>query len=300
MPTYADSRVNPPKSWDEFEDIVCSAAKSRWGNPDFTRHGRQGQAQAGVDVYGRDHKGRLVGLQCKNSWAGLSLKTIEAEIENAKDFDPPLHYLYLATTAPSDATLQKEVRVVSDARGKQGLFGVSILFWGDIWQDLTRDESRLFQHYPQLRPADISASGKQTHDEKLYEEFQALFGFEPAVRLLRNHDFRGAFPRQAVEPLYDFVETWDQPEKEFIDAELQSELKVLYAASLNMATHLVEKTVPVGDGTSVSVYPDALRNQGGPRPTSIVEETRELNAEAQKFVPIYENFVRFCRKKLMS
>lgn len=298
MPTYADSRVNPPKSWDEFEDIVCSAAKNRWTNPDFTRNGRQGQAQAGVDVYGRDHNGRLVGLQCKNSLAGISLKTIQTEVGNAEGFQPSLHHLYLATTAPTDATLQKEVRALSADREKQGSFGVSVLFWGDIWQDLTRDESRLFQHYPQLRPVSSVPTGNAAHDQQLFEEFQTLFGYEPAIRLLRDHDFGGAFPKLSIRPLYAFVETWDQPEKEFLDPELQAELKALYVASLNMATHLVGKTVPIGDGTFVSVYPDAVRNEGGPRPDWVIEDARELNNEAQKFVPIYESFLRFCRQRL--
>jgi hypothetical protein len=35
MPTIASSKVPPPKSWDEFEDIVLSAAKLRWKSTDF-------------------------------------------------------------------------------------------------------------------------------------------------------------------------------------------------------------------------------------------------------------------------
>ncbi len=82
MPTYADVRMAPPTSWDEFEKIVCSAAKNRWKNPDFTRHGRQGQQQDGVDVYGKDETGRLVGLQCKNTMAGVAPKAVGEEVAN--------------------------------------------------------------------------------------------------------------------------------------------------------------------------------------------------------------------------
>lgn len=59
MPTYAGSRMPPPESWSEFEDIVCSAAKNRWDNPNSTKHGHQGQKQDGVDVYGNDHNDEL-------------------------------------------------------------------------------------------------------------------------------------------------------------------------------------------------------------------------------------------------
>ena len=105
-------------------------------------------------------------------------------------------------------------------------FGVAILFWNDVWRDLTLDESRLFQHYPQLKPKD-AGGGPPSHDQQLFQELQTTFGFEPAIRQLRDHDFGGPFQRKSLQPLYDFVETWDQPEKEFIDKDLQAELTKL-------------------------------------------------------------------------
>lgn len=52
MPTISSSKVPSPKSWDEFEEITLSAAKLRWNSTDFYRHGRQGQKQDGVDIWG--------------------------------------------------------------------------------------------------------------------------------------------------------------------------------------------------------------------------------------------------------
>ena len=144
MPTYANTRMPPPRSWDEFEAVVCSAAKIRWSSPDFTPHGRQGQRQDGVDVYGKDDKGRLVGLQCKNTWSGVSTATISDEVEKAESFKPALAHLYVATTADTDKGLQAYVRELSATRMKAGKFEVSVLFWTDIWHDLTLEESRLF------------------------------------------------------------------------------------------------------------------------------------------------------------
>lgn len=297
MPTYANLRMPPPKSWDEFEAIVCSAAKNRWKSPDFALHGRQGQRQDGVDVYGKDDKGRLVGLQCKNTWSGLSTATVTSEVEKAESFKPALTHLYVATTADTDKNLQEFVRELSAARSKAGGFEVSVLFWTDVWHDLTLDETRLFQHYPQLKP-DPSAGTKPTHDQLLYEELKATFGFEPAVRLLRDHDFGGPFPRTAVRPLFDFYETWDSPEKEFIDKELQAGLSALYKAAGELSNHLAGKTVPVGNGTSLSVFPDSLRARG-PRPGSVVEDAQVLNEQARLFVPVYEKFMHRCRDKLV-
>lgn len=297
MPTYADMKIPPPKSWDEFEAIVCSAAKNRWKSADFTQHGRQGQRQDGVDVYGKDDKGRLVGLQCKNTCSGVTSRTVDDEISKAESFRPQLEHLYIVTTMETDKTLQAFVRERSDLRKSAGKFEISILFWRDVWHDLTLEEGRLFQHYPQLRPTAIAVASEPTHDERLYAELKATFGFEPAVRLLRDLDFGGPFSRESIRPLFNFYETWDQPEKEFIDQELQAGLADLYKAAAIMSDHLTGKTVPVGNGDFLSVFSDNLR-AAGPRPQWVIDEARVLNEEASKFVPIYESFMRLCRNKL--
>lgn len=59
MPTIANSRLPKPSGWDEFEDICLSSFKLRWGSPNLARHGRQGQEQNGVDIYGQDNLQRL-------------------------------------------------------------------------------------------------------------------------------------------------------------------------------------------------------------------------------------------------
>lgn len=298
MPTLANSHVAPPKGWDEFEDIVCSAAKNRWRNPDFTRHGRQGQSQDGVDVYGRDDTGQMIGLQCKNTWSGVGERTVEEEIKKAEAFKPPLAKLYIATTASTDKTIQAFVRTLSDKRRAAGHFEVEILFWNDVWHDLTLEDERVYQHYPHLRPTVSATRPEPSHDLRLFQEFQSIFAFEPAVRLLREHDFGGPFLRKAIQPIYDFVETWGQPEKEFLDQELQTALANLYRAACEMSNHLVEKTVPIGNGEYASVFSDSLR-AAGPRPDWVREEARVLNEQANVFVPIYEQFLRLCRTKLL-
>ena len=297
MPTLADSRIPPPRSWDEFESIVCSAAKNRWGNAEFTRHGRQGQRQDGVDVYGQDDKGRMVGLQCKNTLHVLTEATISAEVTKAESFKPALLKLFLVTTADTDKNLQKFVRDLSEKRSKAGSFEVAVLFWPDVCLDLTRDESRLFQHYPHLRNGPVAVQ-EPSHDQRLYDDLRAILGFEPAIRLLRDHDFGGPFHLKAIQPLYEFYETWNSPEKQFIDKELQAGLATLYKAAAKLFGHLVEKTGSVGNGTFASVFSDSLRDLG-PRPDWVKEEARVLNEQAHLFVPLYEQFMLQCRDKLV-
>lgn len=298
MPTLANLHAPPPKGWDEFEDIVCSAAKNRWRNPDFTRHGRQGQCQDGVDVYGKDDKGQMIGLQCKNTVHEINETTVDNEVKKAAAFKPPLTKLYIATTASTDKNIQAYVRKLSAKRRTVGGFEVNILFWNDIWNDLTLEVERVYQHYPQLNPAMVAPQTEPSHDLRLFNEFQSTFPFNPAVRLLREHDFGAPFLRELIQPLYDFVSTWDQPEKFFFDRELQSSLANLHLVAREMSNLLCEKTALIGNGDFASVFSDSLR-EAGPRPDWVNEDARILNSLANTFVPIYEEFLQLCQTKLL-
>src|SRR5680860_537423 len=66
MPTLSMSELPPPRSWDEFEEIAWDLLSREWNDPNAVRHGRQGQAQQGVDIYGRRQgQGPYIGAQCK-------------------------------------------------------------------------------------------------------------------------------------------------------------------------------------------------------------------------------------------
>lgn len=155
MVTYTQMRLIPPLDWNEFEDISKSAFSQRWSNPNLNRHGRQGQKQDGVDIYGYDHFNNFVGVQCKNTIGQITEKIITDECAKAENFIPKLTALYIATTASRDVSIQKFARELSNDRKSQGKFPVEIVFWEDIRADLTKDESVVRQHYPQLFGSDI-------------------------------------------------------------------------------------------------------------------------------------------------
>lgn len=59
-------RYNIPKNWQDFELLCANLWKSEYGCYDINRHGRQGQKQHGVDVYGYINNGsEFFGIQCK-------------------------------------------------------------------------------------------------------------------------------------------------------------------------------------------------------------------------------------------
>lgn len=150
MPTIQTVHLPKPTDWDEFEKICLMACENRWAPTSLTRHGRPGQAQQGVDIYGKDNLNRLTGVQCKNTVGGISAKTIDAEILNAEKFRPALGVLYIATTADSDAPIQRYIREKSAEREKANKFPVDIMFWGDVARDLGRNANTLQILYPQF------------------------------------------------------------------------------------------------------------------------------------------------------
>lgn len=150
MVTYNSMWLAPPKSWDEFEDMCKSSFQLRWSNPNLNRHGRSGQKQDGVDVYGADSFGHFVGIQCKNTVSGISEATINDELLKAEKFNPKITALYIATTAPRDVSIQSYVRTLNDARKLKSLFPVDVAFWDDISFDLSKDPDVLRMYYPQM------------------------------------------------------------------------------------------------------------------------------------------------------
>ncbi|WP_116870100.1 hypothetical protein [Vibrio splendidus] len=149
MPTTTTSRLPPPTSWDEFEDVCKSSFSLRWANPNLARHGRQGQKQDGVDIYGVDSLQNFVGIQCKNTISTISQQLIENEILKAEQFNPQLNALYIATTADRDVHIQAFSRMLSEERRTQNKFPVDVIFWPDIVHDLSREDAVIRQHFPQ-------------------------------------------------------------------------------------------------------------------------------------------------------
>ena len=151
MPTLSSMKIPPPNGWDEFECLCLAALKIKWGSPDLQRNGRQGQAQDGIDIYGFDDLGRLVGVQCKNVSKELKMNTVKREIAKAEKFEPPISAFYIATTLPNDASLQKNIRLLSYERVKNNSFPIGIFFWEDIIQELIKNPQIFSTYYPEIK-----------------------------------------------------------------------------------------------------------------------------------------------------
>ncbi|MEG4532035.1 restriction endonuclease [Microcoleus sp. D2_18a_D3] len=144
MPTPSTSDLPKPKSWDEFEDITWEIYKRKWHDNHAQRYGRSGQAQNGIDIYGRQNSsGKYIGVQCKRYEDNkLNQQIIQAEILKAECFSSPLSEYIIATTTLRDTKLQDFVRSLNEERGLENKFAVYIVFWEDICNDLADPNNR--------------------------------------------------------------------------------------------------------------------------------------------------------------
>src|SRR5437868_14880199 len=90
----ADSEVLlPPNNSADFESLCLAVWRELWQDHDAQMNGRNGQPQAGVDIYGRDGD-EWVGVQCnqKNAllWTELTVHELDFEVQHAHRFKPAL------------------------------------------------------------------------------------------------------------------------------------------------------------------------------------------------------------------
>lgn len=143
-------RLPEPTNWQDFESLCCDLWKSIWGDPDTKRHGRQGQPQAGVDVYGRPtYSRKLHGVQCKCKSSvresALTKGEITTEANNAKNFRPELENFIMATTANREVELQEHCRNLT--ANPTIPFKVSVWGWEDIESEVMAREVLMHKYY---------------------------------------------------------------------------------------------------------------------------------------------------------
>jgi hypothetical protein len=153
MPTISSLQLPPPKHWQDFETLCCDLWREVWNDPNAQKNGRQGQAQHGVDVFGRS-RDRLVGVQCKGKDNYTNQKITEEELRDevtkARSFRPALAEFTVATTAPRDVAIQTLARELSEQHRTCGLFSVHVWSWDDIVESLGGFLIVAAKHYPQF------------------------------------------------------------------------------------------------------------------------------------------------------
>jgi len=197
--TFNAYQIPPPSDWQAFERFSRDIFAAIWQDQLAQMHGRVGQAQAGVDVYGTNHTtGKLEAVQCKGKDGryGHSVENAElqAEVKKALKFSPAIHHYYLVTTGAVDAMVQAEARRLTEEHGKIGLFPVTVLAWEQLVTLLESHKSVARKHFRALHvalaeihaPAELIAICHQTfqHVHGLFDRVDpvaAAEGFHPIL-----------------------------------------------------------------------------------------------------------------------
>jgi hypothetical protein len=151
MPTPLMTKWPKPKDPREFEAMATDYLRIRWKDPGATMHGRDGQAQFGVDVVGKVQD-RYVGAQCKNT-DKPTLLMVQQEVEKAKGFGGLSEFLFV-TSAESDGKLQRAVWQYYTANPAP--FTVGIVFWPDITNELAGHDILVDKYWKQFRASTVS------------------------------------------------------------------------------------------------------------------------------------------------
>ncbi|MER9544266.1 hypothetical protein NKI72_19595 [Mesorhizobium sp. M0437] len=124
MPTVSQF-FQPPLYWQQFEDLALGMLSEAYSIPDAQQYGRPGQAQNGVDVFGRSKRYGWIGVQCKRlsdldkdgiPYPGgpITRKFLRSAAKEALAFQPSLSIWILVTTARRDTGVQGWVNQLND------------------------------------------------------------------------------------------------------------------------------------------------------------------------------------------
>jgi hypothetical protein len=149
-----DIRLPIPKNWQDFESICHRLWSEIWNDTNAQKNGRQGQAQAGVDVFGKPFNTTTYqGVQCKDKDSKLGSKLTDndlfVECTNAINFKPQISNFTLATTSPRDEGIQEFYRSLNNDR--KFPFEVSVWSWDDIEAEIAYRPAIINHYYPLLK-----------------------------------------------------------------------------------------------------------------------------------------------------
>lgn len=236
MPTLAEGIYIKPKSWSEFESMCKDAFELKLNVTNLVMHGRSGQTQKGVDIYGDVPGIGYFGIQCKNTIGGISESLIQEECNKAENFEPSLKMFYIATTADRDVKIQGFVRELSQNRKANNQCPVEIMFWDDLIQELAKSDEIIKKHYPQL------SNRPKNRDVKLLEEYCTIFNYDYQERL-RHEPFGKRVKNNLIDITREFYwSTKGNPDWHFNDSILEKHRIELLESIAKFQKHFSEQS----------------------------------------------------------
>lgn len=315
MASLNASQIPKPTDWQAFERITKDAYQIKWESPDLQMHGRMGQKQDGVDIFGDNHLCQFVGIQCKHTLAEISFSTIEEEVAKAENFhDGDLQVLYIATTAPRDAKLQLQVRQLSKKRTSSNDFALGLIYWDDVVGGLLQSAQVFDRHFPDLGSAVKSSPNETTATEALaaFNLGWYGYGFGESVNLILGeygqmanedpdqvvsqisiitHAVRLLFSEKISQDIVDAIQNVDhrlfKSQEDTIDGHaLDIETKRVSRRVMNAMSTLKPKLARFGDvGASLAhIYHNVNNDISDIKKEELIDRVRklELNIDQKK------------------
>jgi tetratricopeptide (TPR) repeat protein len=185
MSQPSDYELPPPREWKLFERWVRDIFSAEWGNQ-AKMNGRSGQSQFGVDIYGQPKdSNEWHGVQCKKRsnqfGSNITCEEIKNLVKMAKYFKPFLTRYIIATTSPRDASIQADVREISDKNKKEGSFEVDIIFWDDFLdmydrhENVCRNHFKMFYRGQEMKP-EKSATDEERNIKQIAKKILTICG----------------------------------------------------------------------------------------------------------------------------
>ncbi|HCE3304116.1 TPA: hypothetical protein NG558_004297 [Vibrio parahaemolyticus] len=135
-------------------------------------------------------------------------------------------------------------------------------------------------------------------DKKLFLEFIELLPSDGLdIKLLEEHDFGNSHHGKEVKSLDKFVHTWNNSQKQFLDAELEAKRDIFITKSRHFIYTLANRSYAIGNGEIFSCIPDAYRNAWD-WPKHVDDQIRELNELGTELFELHKEFVLLARRKL--
>jgi hypothetical protein len=332
--TLQGSHLLAPKDWQDFERSTRTLMSCVLDDPQTRMHGRQGQAQSGVDVWGRRKSdGALVGVQCKLSMDEITEKELRIEVGKARAFTPPLAEFILATTALRDAKIQKVARAITIELRKAGApLEVYVWGWEDIEEEAAQHADAVKAFDPTWNPfvarlqaelaamhadlaarhtaladqirallADASARTTPSHhprDARLLDKFTTLF--TSGLRSwLKEHDFSNPVDKRFLDKVEIFAATWfGDAEREFVDPDIEqafAKAKTAARAFIVSAVHLRWQDREMVSKTVMSEQ----EQRGAPWSQETTDMAANLNRLASELCRAIDDFLRVAHAKIV-
>lgn len=133
-------------------------------------------------------------------------------------------------------------------------------------------------------------------DIELFARLRELLPSTGVIAFLREHDFLGAFDRDDIRPLNEFIREWDNAEHRYIDPELEVLRHALYQSVHRLCNLIAKYTSPTRMGRQ-SVRSD--HHEYDPdREQRYHREAQEINECADQVVRSHQELFTRAREKL--